>query len=82
LRNTYLKEINFEQAAKDSKLLEEIKLPLKRDRFIFFKLGMSEIVNDINPLIKTIDANIDGPMSDKDFRKFAKTIIDQIKEYL
>lgn len=77
-----LKEIRFDQAIKDSKLMEEIRLPLRKDRATFFKLGMAEISNDIEPLIKTFDANVDGPMSDKDFRKFAKTIIDQIKEYL
>ena len=77
-----LNEIRFDQAIKDSKLMEEIRLPLRKDRATFFKLGMAEISNDIEPLIKTFDANVDGPMSDKDFRKFAKTIIDQIKEYL
>jgi hypothetical protein len=82
LRDNNLKEIRFDQAIKDSKLMEEIRFPLRKDRATFFKLGMSEIANDIIPLIKTFDANVDGPMSDKDFRKFSKTIIDQIKEYL
>lgn len=77
-----LREIHFEQAMKDSKLMEEMELPLKKDRATFFKLGMAEIANDIQPLIATFDANIDGPMSDKDFRHFSKTIIDQIKEWL
>jgi len=78
----HLREIHFEQAIKDSTLIEEMKLPLKKDRATFFKLGMAEIADDIKPLIATFDANVDGPMSDKDFRHFSKTIIDQMKEWL
>ena len=77
-----LREIHFEQAIESSELGKEIEMPLKKDRAIFFKLGMSEIKNEIQPLVCTFDANVDGSMSDKDFRHFAKTIIDQIKEHL
>ena len=55
---------------------------LEGEMKIFFNLGLEMAAIEIKPFVDTFDANIDGPMSDKDFRLFAKTIIDQIRECL